>query len=322
MAVFGRRGDRNGAKGKEGRQKTGKENGGKTSEEIGEETVKTGAIEERQGHRVFSGSGIRASAQFRCYCPGGGDVRPQSHISLRSGFSERLSGLWVRGASGQSVRTNAAGGNGQVLDRFHQRPYSELPQESLRPDRQLREGLLGGDRVDCQMGREGFAAGAGTPQAGCRLRRQCHSISGNQALRAGKSQALGPDHLVLGKRDRGSQYSAPSVRLQRKGQGRFREIPATLQRSDPDHSRGFQRFPEGKRGGHLSSGAVLRSIAAYEPAAISHGRAIQAAAQAVGEALPISRRMRAQGQALYAAPVQGARYGAAALCQFRFARGR
>ena len=98
----------------------------------------------------------------------------------------------------------------QVLGGFHQRPHPELPQVALRPDRQLCEGLLDGDRRQRQMGAEG-------PARRARPRSSPTSICvdnvilfpADQAVR----QAVGAHHLLLGERDRGPGHPAASVGL-------------------------------------------------------------------------------------------------------------
>ena len=69
----------------------------------------------------------------------------------------------------------------------------------------------------------------------------------------------------------------------------------------------------------LSDRTVLRSLAAYEPAALSDRGEVQAPPQAVAQAVPVSRRLRAQGCALQGAALQEEQRQAAALCELRLA---
>ena len=152
----------------------------------------------------------------------------------------------------------------------------------LRADRQLCEGLLEHDRRDREMGGEGPARRSRQGQARCRLRRQCHPVSGDQALREEEQEAVGPHHLVLGKRDRGSGYSAASVGLRREGQEGACNLSQALQPGDQADPRQVQRIPEVGGREEVSARAVLRGEPAHEPAALSVGGEIQAPSQAAG----------------------------------------
>ena len=165
----------------------------------------------RKDDRLLPRSRLWAGAEFGRHRPGRRGARPQGGVPLRSGLRPGLRGLRLRGPSGEPLGADAARADGEVLGGLHQRPHPELPEVALRPDRQLREGLLDGDRRHREVGPEGSARRARRSQARHGLRRQRHPVPGDQAVR----QAVGPHHLLLGERDRGSRHPAASFRLRR-----------------------------------------------------------------------------------------------------------
>ncbi len=77
----------------------------------------------------------------------------------------------------------------------------------------------------------------------------------------------------------------------------------------------FNAFLKSRGREEISARAILRSEPAHEHPALSVGGEIQAAAQAVAQAVPVSRGLRAQGCALQGAAVQGQQRQAPALCE-------
>ncbi len=96
-----------------------------------------------------------ARAQLRRHRPGTGKARPQGGVPVGPRLSRRLQGLWLRGASREPVGTAAARGDAKNSGSTSSTATSPISARRLRADRQLREGLLGHDRRDGEMGREG-----------------------------------------------------------------------------------------------------------------------------------------------------------------------
>ncbi len=195
----------------------------------------------------------------------------------------------------------------QVLGRLHQRPHPELPQIPLRADRQLREGLLGGDRLDRGLGREVAARGPGRGAARPDLHRQRHPVPGHQA----PWRALGPDHLLQRERDPRPRDPAASVRLRRARPGLLCRLQCPLQRGRGAHPPQFQRVPRRVRGGALPLGRVLRALALAEPPALPGTGEVPAQPAARSGAVPVSRGLRARGGPLRGAGLRRQRRQAA-----------
>ena len=171
------------------------------------------------------------------------------------GFVVGVRGLRLSGARRADVGADGAGGVGQVLGRLHQRAHPELQEEPLRADRQLREGLLGGDRLDRGLGREVAAGGAGRGQARPDLHRQRDPVPGDQA----PWRALGADHLLQRERDPRPRHPAAPLGLRRARQGLLRGLHRALQRGGGAHPRPVQRVPGRMRGAAISCSASSSS---------------------------------------------------------------
>ena len=182
--------------------------------------------------RVLPRGRLRPRAQLRRNRPGHRGARAQGGLPVRPRLRRGLPGLRIRSPPGEPLRADAARADGEVLGGLHQRPYSELRKGAHRPDRQLRQGVLGSDRRQREVGREGPARRAGPDSARCRLHRQRGPVPGHQAVR----QAVGADHLVLGERDRGRRDSAAPVGLRRERPGRTSGVPRAVQRPSSSRS--------------------------------------------------------------------------------------
>ena len=226
--------------------------------------VKSGKAAKPRKKKVvafFPEGGLRAGAQLGRHRPGAREARPQGGVPVRPGLSRCLSRLWFRGPSGQSVGAAAAGGDGASsgsdfinghIPNFRKSPYEQI-------DNYVKDcwEMIVRDR---QMGGEGSAASARQGEARRHLRRQCHPVSGDQALCARAWQAVGADHLMLGERDRGSGHSAASVGLRRQGQERLPALSQALQRGDQADPRRLQRLPRNR-----SARRNIRSASSSRP---------------------------------------------------------
>ena len=172
------------------------------------------------------------------------------------GFVVGVRGLWLSGARRADVGADGAGGVGQVLGRLHQRAHPELQEEPLRADRQLCEGLLGGDRLDRGLGREVAAGGAGRGQARPDLHRQRDPVPGHQALR----RALGADHLLQRERDPRPRHPAAPLGLRRARQGLLRGLRGALQRGG-----GARSTPSSTRSWPNAGRSPTRSASSSSP---------------------------------------------------------
>ena len=165
--------------------------------------------------RILSRGRLRPRAELRRHRPGRRGARAPGGVPVRPGLRRGLRGLRLRGPPGEPLRAHAARADGEVLGGLHQRAHPELPQGADRPDRQLRQGVLGGDRRQREVGREGSPGRPRPHRARHGLHRQRDPVPRHQALR----QALGADHLLLGERDRGRGDPAAPVRLRRERRG-------------------------------------------------------------------------------------------------------
>ena len=253
----------------------------------------------RSALRVLPRGRIRPGSQFRRNRPGHRGTRAQGGLPVRPRIRRGVRGLRIRSASGEPLRTDAPRADGEVLGGLHQRPHSELPQVADRPDRQLRQGMLGSDRRQRKVGREGPARGSGADPTGCRVHRQRGSVPRHKAVR----QAMGANHLVLGERDRGRRDSSAPVRLRRERPGLPPGVPRALQRGHQAHPRRLQPLPDPVRGGAVPARAVLRGIAPSEPAAVSEAGEVRPRDAARPTPISVPGGVRTQGGALRGAPV-------------------
>ena len=146
-------------------------------------------------------------------------------------------------------------------------------------------------------------------EAGSHLRRQRDPVSGDQAVRQAWVRIIScseneiedpdiPPHL--------SGCAENDSQCHQRYRDRFNEV------IKPIHD-DFNAFLATLRRGALSDRPVLRGVAVHEPAALSGAGEVQAAAPAAADAVPVSRRLRAQGEALRGAGLRGEQRQAADL---------
>ena len=216
------------------------------------------AREITQHHRILSRGRLRPGPQFRRHRPGGHALRNEGRVPLGPGFRRGLPRLWLRSSSGEPLRADAGRTDGPLLGRFHQRAPAEFLQVALRADRQLRAGVLDGDRRQRALRATRPARSAGADPARGDLCRQRHPVPGHQAIR----RAVGAHRLLLRKRDRRCGDPTAPVGL-RGGRSRLpRALPRALQRSHPAAARALQRFPRRTGRSALPARPVLRGLAA------------------------------------------------------------
>ena len=217
----------------------------------------------------FSRSRLRAGAELGRHRAGLPEARAQAGVPVRSRVRAVFEGYGFPAHGVPCRRRWRPRGMAKYWVDFINGHIPNFRKSPLRADRQLCEGLLGGDRLDRGLGREGPAGRAGRGQARPDLRRQRDPVPGDQALR----RALGADHLLLGERDPGSRYPAAPVGLRRARQGLLRGYRrrASTRWSAPIHAQ-LQRVPRPSRRGALSARPVLRGLALAEPAALSRSR--------------------------------------------------
>ena len=233
-----------------------------------------GQAAQKEGCGILPGSGFRAGAQLGRHRPGGRASSAIRRCSCRTrDFSRSITGYGFEAHPVNLSEPLPPEEMAQVLGRISStatsRIFAKSPYEQI--DNYVKDcwGMI---VVDRQMGGEGSAARAGGGQAGRHLRRQCHPVSGDQALCARAWQAVGAYHLLLGERDRGSGHPAASVGLaadDKKGFRRYRKRFNEVIK--PIHD-ALQRLSQIDRREELSARPVLRGLAVHEPAALSDGR--------------------------------------------------